>query len=134
MTEIDVTEDAPIVVDVVAQTDPFIIDIFDGAPGPQGPPGAPGIQGPPGADGIQGPPGVPGEDGDPGQKGDPGPAGAPGVDGAPGPTAVSADAENVATLGSDSLLYVPEPWVQMTRAQYDALAVKDPDTMYVIVG
>jgi hypothetical protein len=29
---------------------------------------------------------------------------------------------------------VPEPWVQMTRAQYDALAVKDPDTMYVIVG
>lgn len=25
-------------------------------------------------------------------------------------------------------------WVQMTQAEYDALPVKDPDTMYVIIG
>lgn len=25
-------------------------------------------------------------------------------------------------------------WVQMTQAAYDALAVKDPDTLYVIIG
>lgn len=25
-------------------------------------------------------------------------------------------------------------WVQMTQAQYDALAIKDPNTLYVIVG
>jgi hypothetical protein len=48
-----------------------------------------------------------------GPQGPPGPAGADGKDGAagadstvPGPTAVSADAGNVATLGSDNLLFV----------------------------
>ena len=25
-------------------------------------------------------------------------------------------------------------WVQMTQAEYDALAVKDPETLYVIIG
>jgi len=25
-------------------------------------------------------------------------------------------------------------WIQLTQAQYDALAVKDPGTLYVIVG
>jgi hypothetical protein len=34
-------------------------------------------------------------------------AGPPGAQGVPGPTAVSADANNLARLGSDSLLYVP---------------------------
>lgn len=48
-----------------------------GPPGPPGPPGAAG------SDGIDG------------------------VDGAPGPSAVSADAGNTATLGSDALIYVP---------------------------
>lgn len=28
----------------------------------------------------------------------------------------------------------PQGWVQMTQAAYDALAVKDPNTLYVIVG
>jgi hypothetical protein len=26
------------------------------------------------------------------------------------------------------------PWVQMTQAAYDALAVKNPNTLYVIIG
>jgi hypothetical protein len=42
----------------------------------------------------------------------PGPAGVPGAPGAPGAA----------------------PWVQMTQAAYDALPVKDPGTLYVIVG
>jgi hypothetical protein len=45
-----------------------------------------------------------------------GPAGPPGADGAPGPQGP------------------PGVWVQMTQAAYDALPVKDPNTLYVIVG
>jgi hypothetical protein len=50
---------------------------------------------------IAGPPGPPGPQGDPGPQGEPGPAGPP------GPTAVSTDAVNLAVLGSDGLLLVP---------------------------
>jgi hypothetical protein len=39
----------------------------------------------------------------------PGPPGGPGPAGPPGPTEISADANNQATLGSDSLIYVPKP-------------------------
>jgi hypothetical protein len=52
------------------------------------------IQGPAGPAGIQGVPGSDGKDG---------------VVGPAGPTAVSADAGNVGVLGSDSLLFVPDP-------------------------
>ena len=31
-------------------------------------------------------------------------------------------------------LAINHRWVQMTQAAYDALAVKDPNTLYVIVG
>jgi hypothetical protein len=64
-----------------------------GPPGPPGPPGAPGPQGPAGPAGPQGPSGAPG------------PAGPQGPS---GPSVVSADANNVATLGSDSRIYVPK--------------------------
>jgi hypothetical protein len=86
-------------------------------PGPQGPQGEPGPEGPAGADstvpgpeGPQGPPGadstVPGPQGDPGPAGPEGPEGPVGPVGPAGPTAVSADAGNGATLGSDGLIYV----------------------------
>lgn len=49
----------------------------------------------------------------PGQRGPTGPTGDPGPTGPAGPSGV---------------------WVQMTQASYDALAVKDPNVLYVIVG
>jgi hypothetical protein len=55
----------------------------------QGPQGAAGPQGVVGATGVQGAQGV------------------PGVAGPPGPSAVSANAGNAATLGTDSLIFVP---------------------------
>ena len=69
--------------------------------------GAQGPQGPAGPEGPQGPAGV-GVDGAPGPQG---PAGAdstvPGPAGPAGPTAVSTDAGNTSTLGSDGLIYTP---------------------------
>lgn len=85
-------------------------DGIDGAQGPQG------IQGPAGADGAQGPQGIQGPagaDGAQGPQGIQGPAGAEGaqgpqgVQGPAGPSAVSTDAGNTATLGTDDLIYVP---------------------------
>lgn len=49
----------------------------------------------------------------PGQRGPVGPAGDPGPTGPTGPSGV---------------------WVQMTQSSYDALAVKDPAVLYVIVN
>lgn len=53
-----------------------------------------------------------------GDQGDPGPTGPQGPAGVAGP---------VGPAGADA------EWVQMTQAAYDALAVKDPDTLYIIV-
>ena len=89
-----------------------------GPQGPAGPAGADGAQGPPGADGAQGPAGPAGNDGAQGPAGadsvvpgPQGPAGAdstvPGPQGPAGPTAVSADAGNTSTLGTDGLIYTP---------------------------
>jgi len=69
--------------------------------GLQGPAGATGATG---ATGPQGPQGVKGDTGDTGPQG---PAGAQGPQGPEGPTAVSADAGNTATLGTDDLIFVP---------------------------
>lgn len=66
--------------------------------------GLPGPQGPPGPPGPTGPKGDKGDTGAQGPKGDTGAQGAQGV------------------------------WVQMTQAAYDALPVKDPNTLYVIIG
>lgn len=43
-------------------------------------------------------------------------------------TAIGADVKQIQTE------LAAHNWVQMTQAQYDVLAVKDPNTLYVIVG
>jgi hypothetical protein len=78
-----------------------------GAAGPQGPAGAQGTQGLPGAQGPQGLQGAAGATGAQGAPGAQGQQGIQGVQGIPGPTAVSADASNTATLGSDGKIFVP---------------------------
>lgn len=86
-------------------------------PGPPGPAGATGAQGPTGsagatgATGPTGPAGATGAQGPTGATGPAGPIGPTGAIGAPGPegpTAVSTNAPNLATLGTDHLLYVPD--------------------------
>jgi hypothetical protein len=94
-----------------------ILGDVQGPPGPVGPQGAlgpagaDGAQGLPGPQGIQGPAGIglPGPQGPTGAQGPQGAAGMgmQGPAGPPGPTAVSADAGNTATLGSDKLIFVP---------------------------
>ena len=96
-----------------------------GLTGDAGADGADGAQGLPGVDGAQGVKGDTGDTGDAGIQGPagadstvPGPTGPTGADstvpgpqgetGPEGPSAVSADADNVAVLGSDSLIYVPK--------------------------
>jgi hypothetical protein len=39
-----------------------------------------------------------------------------------------------ASFGQVAWVDPPSPWTQMTQAAYDALSVKDPNTLYVIVG
>ena len=68
------------------------INISGGAPGKQGEPGPPGEQG------DKGPQGADGDPGEPGPPGDPGP---------PGPTSISQDAYNIAVLGTDNFVFVP---------------------------
>lgn len=70
--------------------------------GTQGPPGPPGPDGQPGDDGERGPIGFPGPPGPPGEPGDDST-----VPGPPGPTMVSKDAYNLAKLGADNLIFVP---------------------------
>ena len=148
--------------------------VHTGPQGPQGPAGAdgaassvPGPQGPPGLDstvpGPQGPPGldstVPGPQGPAGADstvpGPQGPAGAdstvPGPQGPPGPTAVSADAGNVTTLGTDSLVYtsaaaigaaLDDRWVNITgdtmtgdlSVSYGGAAAKVTSTSFSLDG
>jgi len=74
-----------------------------GLQGPAGPKGDQGDPGPQGIQGIQGPPGNDGADGAPGADG------ADGAVGPAGPTEVSTDVDNLAVLGSDTLLYVQAP-------------------------
>ena len=52
-----------------------------------------------------------------------------------GPRAVSADAGNLAELGSDSLVYAAV-WGMWsgTQAEYDALQVYDPNVLYAITS
>jgi hypothetical protein len=71
--------------------------------------GPQGVAGPQGNTGLTGPAGPTGPTGPTGATGTQGPIGPTGAQGPPGPTAVSADANNQAKLGSDSLIYVPAP-------------------------
>jgi len=68
-----------------------------------GPTGPEGPAGPAGADGA---PGAKGDTGDTGLTGADGATGPTGPEGPEGPTAVSTDAGNTATLGSDNLIYI----------------------------
>ncbi len=77
-----------------------------GPQGEQGPTGATGPQGPIGPAGAIGAAGPKGDTGAAGPKGDTGAAGATGPQGLPGPTAVSTDAGNTATLGTDGKIFV----------------------------
>jgi hypothetical protein len=81
-----------------------------GAAGPagmQGPEGAVGAMGPVGPQGPVGAAGAAGPQGTQGVAGTQGIQGTQGVQGAPGPTAVSANLNNTATLGTDNLIFVP---------------------------
>ena len=78
-----------------------------GAQGPEGPIGPIGPTGLQGPQGLQGQQGIQGEIGPAGSAGSAGTQGAQGIQGPAGPTAVSADAGNTATLGSDSKIFVP---------------------------
>jgi Collagen triple helix repeat (20 copies) len=92
--------------------------------GPTGPAGATGSQGPPGATGTQGPQGIQGPQGPQGAIGPPGTTGVQGPPGAQG------------TQGPVGPQGVPGPggeWAAMTQTEFEALPVKDPDTLYVIV-
>lgn len=80
-----------------------------GPTGPQGPPGATGPAGPAGGTGPAGPTGstgATGAEGPTGPMGPVGPTGATGPTGPPGPNEVSTEANNLATLGTDGLVYV----------------------------
>jgi hypothetical protein len=109
-------------------TDIEIIEIGQqGPPGVTGPKGDTGPQGPkgdPGATGATGPQGPQGPKGDPGATGATGPQGPQGPKGDP---AVSTDAGNAATLGTDSLIYVPSPPVQSVAGKTGAVTLTAAD-------
>lgn len=123
---------------------------YDGAdstvPGPEGPIGPTGATGPAstvaGPMGPTGPRGATGAQGAPGPFGPTGPAGADGaigVDGAtgptgpPGPTVVSADADNVAILGTDGFIYVPSTTQASDFGQYQQVfTVETPDQSFLV--
>lgn len=123
-----------------------------GAQGPQGVQGVIGPQGVEGATGTQGPIGVQGPQGVVGPQGPLGPTGAnstvPGPQGPIGVTGPQGPPSDEVFSGpadpgpsfefwfdtdATTAIY-PGRWAQMTQAQYDALAVKQANTLYVIVG
>jgi len=91
----------------------------------QGTAGPPGPTGPTGPTGATGPAGATGPIGATGATGPAGPGVVPG--GTAGQALVKIDGTNYNTKWSTV-------WVSMTQAAYDALPVKDPNTLYVIVG
>ena len=93
--------------------------------GPIGPVGPQGIQGPvgdTGATGTQGPQGPQGLKGDTGAQGV---QGVTGATGSQGPQGVQGPIGPAGPIGDTDI-------VELTQAAYDALAVKDPDILYVI--
>lgn len=108
-----------------------------GAIGPAGITGATGPQGPAGIQGPQGPIGGSGPKGDTGNVGATGPQGPVGATGATGAQGPAGPVGATGQTGAQGVQGVPGPqgaWVQMTQAQYDALAVKDPNVLYIIIG
>jgi hypothetical protein len=79
------------------------------------PRGAVGATGPTGPQGTTGATGSTGSTGPQGAAGPTGPQGTTGATGPAGPTAISADTGNLATLGSDSLILVPQSSIWSVR-------------------
>lgn len=141
--------------EVLATADTTPIKVIDigqvgGPPGPPGPTGPTGPTGPKGAQGDPGPTGTTGAPGAAGEKWFSSTA-APGAGlGAIGDWHLHTTTGDVSEKTTGSVWTVrgnikgptgttgpqgpPGVWVQMTQAAYDALAVKDPGTLYVIVG
>jgi len=121
-----------------------------GPAGPAGPTGPVGpastVPGPTGSTGLTGPMGpvgpastIPGPAGSQGPKGDKGDTGAtgaastvPGPAGPAGPTGATGATGPAGPTGPAGA--AGDQWVELTQAEYDALPVKDPDTLYVVVG
>ena len=102
----------------------------------QGPQGIPGVVGPHGPAGVAGTNGVTGPRGLKGDKGDQGavgPKGSQGIQGVKGIDAVlPADLVTSTTVGTTEKRIAEI--VQMTQANYTALATKQADKLYIIVG
>lgn len=113
-------------IEVVVPGNTFVdVEAATGAPGPPGPAGpASTVPGPAGPTGPTGPPGTTGAAGATGPTGPAGPTGPTGSTGASGSQGPQGPA------GADGA----DNWVQLTQAEYDALPIKDPDTLYVITG
>jgi hypothetical protein len=130
--------------------------IVQGTPGPKGdqgdtgPAGEPGEKGDPGPEGPEGPEGPQGPRGFPGIgiQGPQGPEGPPGNDGADGDTGpmgpagtVKEGATEPPDLVNKDLWWNPddsgelEVWKRWygTQAEYDAIPVKDPNVLYVVI-
>ena len=99
---------------------------LEGPTGPQGPAGPTGPEGPQGATGAMGLTGPAGPQGPIGPEGPQGPAGADGLD-APQNAVIS----DIAQAGGGTAI---TNVVEVTQAQYDAIATKDATTLYVING
>ena len=96
------------------QDETVAIDVWEQDSGASGGTGPQGPQGPPGATGATGP------------QGPQGPTGSSGSTGPSGPSAVSANAGNTATLGSDSLIYVPKPTYATLPVEVQQLPISFP--------
>lgn len=93
----------------------------------QGPKGEDGEQGEDGPAGPKGDKGDTGDDGPTGDTGPTGPSGSTGPKGDKGDTGDAGPAGAVGATGSAGVLI-------MTQTEYDALATKDPDVLYAIIG
>ena len=85
---------------------------------------------------LEGPRGVPGEtgptgpQGEPGAQGEPGPQGEPGAQGEPGPQGEPGETQDLSSyIQSDTSI---KHIVALTQEAYDAIAEKDPQTVYLI--
>lgn len=111
--------------------------ITKGPKGDKGDTGVTGPQGATGATGAQGPQGVKGDTGATGPQGATGPIGPTGLTGPTGPVGPQGPIGNTGPTGPQGVQGIPgstATMVGITQTAYDALAVKDPATLYLITG
>lgn len=104
----------------------------NGVQGPQGANGLNGVDGAQGSTGPQGPQGPQGTNGSNGLEGAQGPQGANGTNGADGSAGPQGNQGPQGATGPQGVQGLAADWVVMTQAQYNALPVKDPNTLYLI--